>query len=141
MNRRQCARIAVLAALSLLASTASAQGRGRVPTSYNQRYQALFAEQEMFRKRPELLGCVQAAKDFVQTNSGAVFNKLRFNTKSVESAYVVEGVVGGKNFQTVRMHGEGRVRAYSFLENWDDADISCRTVAGEEASVQISVVD
>ena len=141
MNCRQCVLIAVLVALPLLTATATAQGRGHVPTAYNQRYQALFAEQEMFRKQPELLGCVQAAKDFVQTNTGAVFNKLRFNTKSVESAYVVEGVVGGKNFQTVRIHGEGRVRAYSFLENWDDVAISCRAVAGEEPSIQISVVD
>lgn len=141
MKRRQYALIAVLATLPLLATTASAQGRGRVPTGYNQRYQVLFAEQEMFRKRPELLGCVQAAKDFVLMNNGAVFNKLRFNAKSVESAYVVEGLVGGKRLRTVRMHGEGRVRAYSFLENWEDAEIVCRGVAGEDPIIQISVID
>jgi hypothetical protein len=141
MKRRCCALIAVIGLLSLVVSTAAAQGRGRVPTGYNQRYQALYAEQELFRKRPELLGCVQAAKDAIQTSDALIFNKLRFNTRSVESAYVVEGVVGGKSFQTVRMRGEGRVRAYSFLENWETADIRCHVVSGDDPSIRINVAE
>ena len=126
----------VIAVLALLAATAVVAG-GRVPTAYNQRYQALFAEQEMFRKRPELLGCVLAARDSVQMDASAVFNKLRFTSKSVQSAYVVEGVAQGKNFRAVQIRGEGRVRAYSFLENWEDAEITCRFVAGADPVVRI----
>lgn len=98
---------------------------GRVPTKYNDRYQTLYAEQELFRKRPELLGCVALAKDFAQTNSGSVFNKLRFNAKSVQTAYVLEGMQTGMPYQKVRIYGEGRVRAYSFFENWEPAVVNC----------------
>lgn len=98
---------------------------GRVPTKYNDRYQTLYAEQELFRKRPELLGCVALAKDFAQTNTDTVFNKLRFTPKSVQSAYVVEGSQQGGVYQKVVIYGEGRVRAYSFFENWEPAVISC----------------
>ena len=129
-------RPALIAILAFLAATAVVAG-GRVPTTYNQRYQALFAEQEMFRKRPELLGCVLAARDAVQTDASAVFNKLRFTSKSVQGAYVMEGVAQGLNFRMVRIHGEGRVRAYSFLENWEDADITCRFVSGADPTVKI----
>lgn len=117
---------------------------GRVPTTYNQRYQALFAEQELFRQRPELLGCVMAARDWVQKDATATFNKLRFDAKSVRSAYVVEGATDTqprRNYREVRMHGEGRVRAYSFLENWEAADIECRFVAGQEPLVTFGVAD
>lgn len=98
---------------------------GRVPTKYNDRYQTLYAEQELFRKRPELLGCVALAKDFAQTSTDSVFNKLRFTQKSVQSAYVVEGSQQGVAYQKVVIYGEGRVRAYSFFENWEPAVISC----------------
>lgn len=98
---------------------------GRVPTKYNDRYQTLYAEQEMFRKRPELLGCVALAKDFAQTNSDTVFNKLRFTPKSVQTAYVVEGSQQGMPYQKLQIYGEGRVRAYSFFENWEPAVIHC----------------
>ena len=125
-----------IAVLALLAATAVVAG-GRVPTTYNQRYQALFAEQEMFRKRPELLGCVLAARDTVQTDASVVFNKLRFTSKSVQDAYVVEGVAQGVNFRMVRIHGEGRVRAYSFLENWEGAEITCRFIAGADPTVRV----
>lgn len=121
----------------LLAATVTAGGR--VPTTYNQRYQALFAEQEMFRKRPELLSCVLAARDYVQTDSASVFNKLRFTPKSLQTAYVDEGSINGKNFCMVRMHGEGRIRAYSFLENWEGADISCYFVSSEDPVVHLGV--
>ncbi len=130
-----------IAALTLLAATAVLAAGGRVPTTYNQRYQALFSEQEMFRKRPELLSCVLAARDMVQTDASAIFNKLRFTSKSVQSAYVVEGVAQDRNFRTVRIHGEGRVRAYSFLENWEGADITCRFVAGADPTVRIWIAE
>lgn len=125
----------------VITTTVLAQGRGRVPTGYNQRYQALFAEQEMFRKRPELLGCVLAARDTVQTDASAIFNKLRFTSKSVQSAYMVEGVTQGRNFRNVRIQGEGRVRAYSFLENWEPAEITCRFVAGADPAVLIWIAE
>lgn len=130
----------VTAALALLAVTPVVAG-GRVPTTYNQRYQALFAEQEMFRKRPELLGCVLAARDTVQTDASAVFNKLRFTSQSVQAAYVAEGAMQGQNFRTVRIRGEGRVRAYSFLENWEAAEITCRFVAGADPVVRIWIAE
>lgn len=130
----------LIAVLPLLAITAVMAG-GRVPTTYNQRYQALFAEQEMFRKRPELLSCVLAARDMVQTDATTVFNKLRFNAPSVRSGYVAEGVMQGKNYRTVRIYGEGRVRAYSFLENWEAAEINCRFVSGDNPAVRISIVE
>jgi len=98
---------------------------GRVPTKYNDRYQTLYAEQELFRKRPELLGCVALAREFAQTNSDSVFNKLRFTPKSVQSAYVVEDSQQGGAYQKVLIYGEGRVRAYSFFENWEPAVINC----------------
>jgi hypothetical protein len=98
---------------------------GRVPTKYNDRYQTLYVEQELFRKRPELLGCVALAKNFAQTNADTVFNKLRFTPKSVQSAYVVEGIQQGGAYQKVVIYGEGRVRAYSFFENWEPAVVSC----------------
>jgi hypothetical protein len=129
----------LIAVLVLLTTTVVAGGR--VPTTYNQRYQALFAEQEMFRKRPELLGCVLAARDTVQTDASAVFNKLRFTSKSVQGGYVVEGVVQDKNFRTVRIHGEGRVRAYSFLENWEEAEITCRFIAGVDPVIRIWIAE
>ncbi len=98
---------------------------GRVPTKYNDRYQALYAEQELFRKRPELLGCVALARDYAQSSSDSVFNKLRFTPKSVQTAYVIEGVRQGTGYQSILIYGEGRVRAYSFFENWEPAVIRC----------------
>ena len=95
----------------------------------------------MFRKRPELLGCVLAARDTVQTDASAIFNNLRFTSKSVQSAYMVEGVTQGKNFRNVRIQGEGRVRAYSFLENWEPAEITCRFVAGADPAVRIWIAE
>ena len=134
-------RIAWLGMLSLLTAGVATAG-GRVPTVYNQRYQALFAEQELFRQRPELLGCVLAARDLVQKDSATIFNKLRFDTRSVQGAYVVEGITDAnphRNYRQVRMHGEGRVRAYSFLENWEAADIECRFVAGQDPKVMLGI--
>ena len=58
--------------LLCLAFSQGTQAAGRVPTTYNQRYQALYAEQELFRKRPELLSCVYAARDFAQASQAAV---------------------------------------------------------------------
>lgn len=98
---------------------------GRVPTKYNDRYQALYAEQELFRKRPELLGCVALARDHAQSSSDSVFNKLRFTPKSVQTAFVTEGVRQGTGYQSILIYGEGRVRAYSFFENWEPAVIRC----------------
>jgi hypothetical protein len=115
-------RIAVLLLFGLITTQAFA---GRVPTKYNDRYQSLYAEQELFRKRPELLGCVALAKDFAQTTSGSVFNKLRFTPKSVQTAYVLEGTLQGMPYQKVRIYAEGRVRAYSFFENWEPAVVLC----------------
>lgn len=114
---------------------------GRVPTTYNQRYQALFAEQELFRKRPELLGCVDVSRDFVQTSATAIFNKLRFQPASAQKGFVIEELVAGKITRTVRVRAEGRVRAYSFLENWETAEITCTFVAGEPARVHLSVIE
>lgn len=119
----------------------AASAGGRVPTVYNQRYQALYAEQELFRKRPELLGCVFAARDFAQSNRAAVFNKLRFTPSSVQTGFVTEAATAGKMTRTVRILGEGRVRAYSFLENWEPAELTCTFVAGQQARVQLSVMD
>ncbi len=127
--------------LLCLAFSQGAQAAGRVPTTYNQRYQALYAEQELFRKRPELLSCVYAARDFAQTSQAAIFNKLRFTASSVQTGFVSEESSKGKVTRTVRMHGEGRVRAYSFLENWEPADIVCTFAAGDAPRVQLSVVD
>ena len=115
-------RVFLLLLLGLFTTQAFA---GRVPTKYNDRYQSLYAEQELFRKRPELLGCVALARDFAQTNSGSVFNKLRFTPKSVQTAYVLEGTLQGVPYQKVRIYAEGRVRAYSFFENWEPAVVSC----------------
>src|SRR5574343_688099 len=98
---------------------------GRVPTKYNDRYQALYAEQELFRKRPELLGCIALARDYAQSSGDGVFNKLRFTPKSVQTAFVAEGVRQGTAYQSVLIYGEGRVRAYSFFENWEPAVIRC----------------
>ena len=135
-------RAAWLGVLFLLAANMVSAG-GRVPTTYNQRYQALFAEQALFRQRPELLGCVLAARDLVQKDGAAIFNKLRFDMKSVQGAYVVEGMTDTKparNYRQVRMQGEGRVRAYSFLENWEAAEIECRFVAGQDPKVILGIV-
>lgn len=114
--------VAVLLLLGLLTTQAFA---GRVPTKYNDRYQSLYTEQELFRKRPELLGCVSLAKDFAQTNSSSLFNKLRFMPKSVQTAYVLEGTLQGVPYQKVRIYAEGRLKAYSFFENWEPAVINC----------------
>lgn len=114
---------------------------GRVPTTYNQRYQALFSEQELFRKRPELLGCVDAARDYAQSNNAAIFNKFRFSAASVQTAYVGEQLDGGKVTRLVKIRADGRVRAYSFLENWETAEIVCTFVSGAQARVQLSVAE
>lgn len=118
-----------------------AQGGGRVPTAYNQRYQALYAEQELFRKRPELLGCVHAARDFAQSSQTAIFNKLRFTSSSVQTGFVSEALSSSRVSRTVRMQGEGRVRAYSFLENWEPANITCTFFSGDSPLVQLSVLE
>jgi len=119
-------RVVMLLLLGLISTQVFA---GRVPTKYNDRYQSLYAEQELFRKRPELLGCVALAKDFAQTENTAVFNKLRFTAKSVQTAYVIEGSQASGPYQKVRIQGEGRVRAYSFFENWEPAVIDCEIPA------------
>lgn len=129
-----------LATLLSIYPQASVAG-GRVPTTYNQRYQALFAEQELFRKRPELLGCVDASRDYVQGSNAAIFNKLRFQPSSAQMGFVAEDLVGGKVTRTVRIQAEGRVRAYSFLENWETAEINCTFVSGESARVHLSVIE
>lgn len=128
MNRRgvfarQTMRLILLALVGgLLSVNAFA---GRVPTKYNDRYQTLYADQELFRKRPELLGCVNDAKELAQASSSTVFNKLRFTPKSVQSAYVVDALRQGVAYQKVVIHAEGRLKAYSFFENWEPAVITC----------------
>jgi hypothetical protein len=108
--------------VSMLIDVAHAQ---RVPTKYNDRYQTLYAEQETFRKRPELLGCVAFAKDAVLNSNILPFNKLRFNQQSVQTAYVSEDVQQDVAYLRIRILAEGRIRAYSFLENWETAEINC----------------
>jgi hypothetical protein len=134
-------RCLMLLAVCLVFVHQDAQGGGRVPTTYNQRYQAIYAEQELFRKRPELLGCVYAARDFAQNNQSATFNKLRFMPTNVQTGFVIEELSGNKLTRTVRMRGEGRIRAYSFLENWEQAGITCVFVAGEQPRVQLNMID
>lgn len=129
---------ALLIVLTVCTSLVAEAG-GRVPTDYNRRYQILFAQQEMFRLRPELLACVFAARDYIQNTQTTVFNKLNFTPKSVQTAYVAEGVEQGKNVRTIRMTGSGRVRAYSFLENWENADIECRFISGASPTVRLTV--
>ena len=131
----------VIPVLVYLLCVQGAQGGGRVPTTYNQRYQALYAEQELFRKRPELLPCVYAARDFAQSSQTAIFNKLRFTSSSVQTGFVIEALSSTKVSRTVRMQGEGRVRAYSFLENWEPANITCTFVSGSSPLVQLSVLE
>jgi hypothetical protein len=114
--------------------------RGRVPTNYNQRYQALFAEQELFRKRPELLGCVYAARDYIDASNDATFNKLRYQANNVEAGFVIEAGPLEKITRTVRISGEGRVRAYSFLENWEAAEVQCTFVSGEQPLVRLNLL-
>lgn len=113
---------------------------GRVPTKYNERYQTLYAEQELFRKRPELLGCVNNAKDWVQTSNNSLFNKLRFTPKSAQTAYMVEGVQHGVAYQKVVLQGEGRLRAYSFFENWEPSVITCEQAQGGDPKVVLEIV-
>ena len=130
-------RFIFLAAMSgLLSANALA---GRVPTKYNERYQALYAEQELFRKRPELLGCVNNAKDLVQASSDSLFNKLRFTAQSVQTAYVVDGIRQGVAYQKVIIQGEGRLRAYSFFENWEPAIVTCDQPLGGEPKVVLEI--
>lgn len=130
-------RFIFLAAMSgLLSANALA---GRVPTKYNERYQALYAEQELFRKRPELLGCVNNAKDLVQASSDSLFNKLRFTAQSVQTAYVVDGIRQGIAYQKVIIQGEGRLRAYSFFENWEPAIVTCDQPLGGEPKVVLEI--
>ena len=133
--------LGLLAATTFLWTQQLAEAGGRVPTHYNKRYQALFAEQELFRKRPELLGCVDASRDYVQNSKTATFNKLRFLPASAQNAFVAEELVQGKIMRKVRIGVEGRVRAYSFLENWESAEIVCTFVAGEPARVHLSVIE
>lgn len=116
-----------------------AEAGGRVPTGYNRRYQVIFAEQELFRQRPELLACVYATREYIQNTSNALFNKLTFSPKTVQMAFVEEVAERGKDTRIIRMKGEGRVRAYSFLENWEAADIECRFVAGGDPVVRLGV--
>lgn len=120
---RICLRLIVVTFLISICMTEAYAGR--VPTKYNDRYQALYAEQETFRKRPELLSCVAFAKDAAQNNANSVFNKLRFTQKSVQTGYVTEEVKEGVIYLTTRIFAEGRVKAYSFFENWEAAEIYC----------------
>ena len=43
----------------------------------------------------------------------------------MQTAFVAEGVRQGTAYQSVLIYGEGRVRAYSFFENWEPAVIRC----------------
>ena len=122
--------------VSMLIDVAHAQ---RVPTKYNDRYQTLYAEQETFRKRPELLGCVAFAKDAALNTNKSPFNKLRFNQQSVQSAYVTEDVQQDVAYLRIRILGEGRIRAYSFLENWETAEINCAIPLTGTPSVSLEI--
>lgn len=130
-------RFTLMAVISVLISMDALAGR--VPTKYNERYQTLYAEQELFRKRPELLGCVNNAKDLVQASSNSLFNKLRYTTKSVQTAYVVDGILQGVAYQKVVIQGEGRLRAYSFFENWEPAVITCEQPVGGDPKVTLEI--
>jgi hypothetical protein len=123
----------------ITASVTTSAFAGRVPTRYNERYQSLFAEQELFRKRPELLACVAFARNFAQTSRDSVFNKLRFTAKSVQTAYVWEGLYQGVAHQKVTIYGEGRIRAYSFFENWEPAVIRCDVPIQGAPSIDLEV--
>lgn len=112
---------------------------GRVPTKYNDRYQTMYVEQELFRKRPELLGCVNSAKDFVQASDNSVFNKLRFTPKSVQTGYMVDGVQNGVAFEKTVIKAEGRIRAYSMFENWEIAIITCDQPLGGEPKITLEM--
>lgn len=130
--------IAMILIQSVVVDESSA--RGRVPTNYNQRYQALFAEQELFRNRPELLGCVYAARDYMDASNEATFNKLRYQANNVEAGFVIEVGPLEKITRTIRINGEGRVRAYSFLENWEAAEVVCTFVSGEQPLVRLNLL-
>lgn len=130
-------RLVFMGAVSVLVSADALAGR--VPTKYNERYQALYAEQELFRKRPELLGCVNNAKDAVQASSNSLFNKVRFTAKSVQTAYVVDGIQQGIAYQRVVIQSEGRLRAYSFFENWEPAVITCEQAFAGDPKVTMEI--
>jgi len=130
-------RLVWMGAVSVLISADALAGR--VPTKYNERYQALYAEQELFRKRPELLGCVNNAKDAVQASSNSLFNKVRFTAKSVQTAYVVDGIQQGIAYQRVVIQSEGRLRAYSFFENWEPAVITCEQPVASDPKVTMEI--
>lgn len=130
-------RLVLMGAVSVLVSADALAGR--VPTKYNERYQALYAEQELFRKRPELLGCVNNAKDAVQASSNSLFNKVRFTAKSVQTAYVVDGIQQGIAYQRVVIQSEGRLRAYSFFENWEPAVITCEQPVASDPKVTMEI--
>ena len=112
---------------------------GRVPTKYNDRYQTMYVEQELFRKRPELLACVNSAKEFVQANNNSLFNKLRFTPKSVQTGYMVDGVQNGVAFEKTVIKAEGRIRAYSLFENWELAIITCDQPLGGEPKITLEM--
>jgi len=130
-------RLVWMGAVSVLISADALAGR--VPTKYNERYQALYAEQELFRKRPELLGCVNNAKDAVQASSNSLFNKVRFTAKSVQTAYVVDGIQQGIAYQRVVIQSEGRLRAYSFFEIWEPAVITCEQPVASDPKVTMEI--
>jgi hypothetical protein len=131
------------AALTLIACLVCVEAAhaSRVPTKYNDRYQALYAEQELFRNRPELLGCVAFAKDAVQNAAGSPFNKLRYTPQSVQTAYVTEAILEGVGYLNVRIRAEGRIKAYSFLENWENAEINCAIPVSGPPRVSIEIAN
>ena len=126
----------VAVTVSMFIDVAHAQ---RVPTKYNDRYQTLYAEQETFRKRPELLGCVAFAKDAALNTNKSPFNKLRFNQQSVQTAFVTEEVQQDVALLKIRILAEGRIRAYSFLENWETAEINCAIPLTGTPSVSLEI--
>jgi hypothetical protein len=82
---------------------------------------------------------VNNAKDAVQASSNSLFNKVRFTAKSVQTAYVVDGIQQGIAYQRVVIQSEGRLRAYSFFENWEPAVISCEQPVVGDPKVTLEI--
>ena len=75
----------------------------------------------------------------VQASSNSLFNKVRLTAKSVQTAYVVDGIQQGIAYQRVVIQSEGRLRAYSFFENWEPAVITCEQPVASDPKVTMEI--
>jgi hypothetical protein len=57
----------------------------------------------------------------------------------VQTAYVVDGIQQGIAYQRVVIQSEGRLRAYSFFENWEPAVISCEQPVVGDPKVTLEI--